>query len=329
MHTAEGRQTRPAGTTARLVITLALCAVTIGCGSARLLPGRLDFVGNIWPDGVDSDPYFLDYWNQVTVENGGKWGNVESVRDEMRWADLDLAYNFAKENDLRFRLHTLVWGRSQPPWLGPLPADELREEVNEWFTLVGERYPDVDMIDVVNEPLHIQPAYMDALGGAGETRWDWIITCFELARMHFPDAALGVNEFGILRSESSATAYLRLIRVLKDRDLIDYIGVQAHNLQGVSSDVISASLDLLARERLPIYVTELDLGIADDQAQADRMEELITLFAANRHVRGVTFWGYRERMIYLKPAYLLGTDGTERPALTWLAEFAVKRANLK
>ncbi|MFW5783369.1 MAG: endo-1,4-beta-xylanase, partial [Spirochaetota bacterium] len=68
-------------------------------------------------------------------------------------------------------------------------------------------------------------------------------------------------------------------------------------------------------------VTELDLALEDDAEQAARMEELVTLFAAHRAVRGITLWGYKEEWIYSKSAHLLSADGEERPALTWLREF--------
>jgi endo-1,4-beta-xylanase len=109
--------------------------------------------------------------------------------------------------------------------------------------------------------------------------------------------------------------------VLKERRLIDTIGVQGHSLEDVPNGVIAENLDRLAEARLPIYVTELDVGIDDDQAQATRMRELLTIFASNRSVRGVTLWGYRQDRIYKKSAFLLGADGRERPALVWLADF--------
>jgi len=35
-------------------------------------------------------------------------------------------------------------------------------------------------------------------------------------------------------------------------------------------------------------------------------------------VVGVTHWGYRQGAMWRPDAYLLRSDGTERPALTWL-----------
>jgi endo-1,4-beta-xylanase len=322
MNTTHGHRLSPILAVAAVVtFTLGLA----GCATSRAFPGRLEFIGNIWPNGITEDPTFLEYWNQVTVENAGKWGNAERVRNQMQFDDLDRAYEFAQANDIPFRLHTLIWGQSQPPWLGRLSPEELLNEVTQWMSLLGERYPNVDMIDVVNEPFNAPPAYMDALGGPGETRWDWIIFSFELARQHFPHARLGLNEYGILGSEDATAGYIRLVRALKERNLIDYVGLQGHYLEDVADEVIEANLLRLAHERLPIYITELDVGIDDDAEQAQRMEELITIFAGNRRVRGITLWGYKQDSIYKRNAYLLGADGSERPALTWLVEFAESR----
>ncbi|MFW5690121.1 MAG: endo-1,4-beta-xylanase [Spirochaetota bacterium] len=310
---------------AAVVLAGAVLALA-GCASLVGSPDGLKFVGNLWVSGRSPDPAFLTYWNQITVENAGKWGNVERERDRMEWSELDRAYAYSREHGIPFRLHTLVWGRSQPAWLGRLSDEELRLEVEEWITLAGARYPDVELIDVVNEPFHALPAYEYALGGPGETGFDWIVTAFELAREHFPRAELALNEYGILRSESAARAYLRLVAILKERDLIDAIGVQAHRLEDVPTGTVRSNLAILAEAGLPIYITEFDLGITDDDEQARRMRELVTVFAENDQVRGITLWGYREGEIYLGSAYLLGADGTERSALRWLREFTAGAA---
>ena len=55
------------------------------------------FVGNITTNGaVRSD--FIQYWNQITPENEGKWGQVEPTRDVYNWSGLDRAYNYAMQN---------------------------------------------------------------------------------------------------------------------------------------------------------------------------------------------------------------------------------------
>src|SRR5690606_21753016 len=120
-------------------------------------------------------PNFTAYFNQVTPENAGKWGSVEGQRDVMNWAELDAAYAVARDNGFPFKLHTLIWGNQQPAWIESLPPEEQLAEIDEWFAAVAERYPDVDTVEVVNEPLHDPPSspgngggnYIEALGGAG------------------------------------------------------------------------------------------------------------------------------------------------------------------
>ncbi len=86
----------------------------------------------------------LDYFDQITPENAGKWGSVEATRGVMNWGPLDEAYDFAKDNGLPFRLHTLVWGQQQPAWLAALSPAEQMAEVDEWMAELAARYPDVD-----------------------------------------------------------------------------------------------------------------------------------------------------------------------------------------
>ena len=98
----------------------------------------------------------------------------------MVWDRLDAAYRLAKDNGLPFQMHVMVWGNQQPEWIRHLPPDEQRAEIEEWFTAVAARYPDIDIVEVVNEPLHDPPTqddedggnYAQALGGDGESGWD-------------------------------------------------------------------------------------------------------------------------------------------------------------
>ena len=111
----------------------------------------------------------------MTPENGGKWGSVEGTRDVMNWTQADAAYALAKANGFPFKWHTLVWGNQQPNWIDDLPPAEQLEEIREWYAAIAARYPDIDQIEVVNEPLHDPPCtranggggYIDALGGRG------------------------------------------------------------------------------------------------------------------------------------------------------------------
>jgi endo-1,4-beta-xylanase len=258
------------------------------------------------------------YFNQITPEDAGKWGSVEAARDVMDWSGLDQAYQFARQHGFPFKLHTLIWGQQAPAWLNELPAAEQLEEIEEWMALLAARYPDVDSIDVVNEPLHAPPAFTEALGGAGETGWDWVVKSFELARSYFPKAELLLNDYQVEILKDFSFDYLEVIQPLLERDLIDGIGVQAHFLERADVTEVVASLNNLAATGLPIYISEFDLNISNDALHAIRMRELVTVFWDNPSVVGITHWGHLQGDVWRENAYLIRQDGTLRPGFQWL-----------
>lgn len=271
---------------------------------------------------------FDSYFNQVVPENAGKWGSVEAVRDVMVWDELDAAYQFAKQRKLPFRMHVMVWGNQQPAWIESLPRSEQRAEIEQWFEAVAKRYPDLDYVEVVNEPLHDPPNqrgngggnYIKALGGAGKTGWDWILTAFRLARWHFPKSKLVLNDYSIINTPSDARRYRNIVELLKTERLVDAVGIQCHGFSTtVPVEVMRKNLDQLARSGLPLLVTELDIDGTEDAAHLAEYQRVFPLLWEHPAVVGITFWGYRPGM-WRTPqgAYLAHDNGAERPALQWL-----------
>ncbi|MCF7802958.1 MAG: endo-1,4-beta-xylanase [Candidatus Marinimicrobia bacterium] len=289
--------------------------------SAQLAPDSAKFVGNILSYDVPDN--FDNYWNQVTPENAGKWGSVAGSQDtsQWNWGNLDMAYNYAKENGLPFKNHALMWGQQQPEWIDDLDSAAQAEIVETWIQMTAERYPETDLIDVVNEPLHAPPSYKEAIGGDGETGWDWAIWGFEKAREYYPDAKLLINDYNILRSNQSTLSYKSLISLLQERNLIDGIGLQAHFLEETRASTISGNLNSLAKTGLPIYISEYDVNIADNDRQLEKMQEQFPIFWQSDAVEGITFWGYIESRIWREDAYLIDWSGRSRPALDWLETY--------
>ena len=313
-----------------------------------LADGQTKYLGNIYSpsQAANTAPYFHHYWNQVTPENEGKWGSVQSAHgtdpDTWNWGGLDNAYNLAKNNGFPFRFHVLVWGGQQPNFLNDLTDEEKLEAVRTWFQAVADRYEDIDRLEVVNEPLHAPPwSYRDALGGNGDTGWDWAIKAFEMAREIFPDTKLMVNDYGILTGGDNLNRYLGLINLLLERDLIDAIGVQGHHftMRSVTQEVLKNSLDRLSATGLPVIVTEMDVegnpNVGDDdpvdpnysQEESDAvqlatMQRVFPVIWSHPGVEGVTMWGWK--LGGWRPGRemnLLRSNGEERPAMTWLREF--------
>lgn len=303
----------------KTALTGIICVIIAIAAKAQLADDKCKFLGNIHAGTAPAD--FKTYWNQVTPENAGKWGSVESTRDVMTWTALDNAYKFAKDNGFPFKQHTLVWGQQQPAWISTLPAEEQKAEVEAWIKSFCERYPDTDYIDVVNEPLHAIPSYAGALGASGETGWDWIVWSFEKAREYCPNAKLILNDYSILSSDVNTDKYIEIINVLKERELIDIIGEQGHFFETTPIGTIKNNLDKLHALELPIHISEFDINLADDNAQLTKYKELFPVLWKHPGVHGVTLWGYRQGQIWREDAYLIRINNTPRPALGWLTEF--------
>jgi GH35 family endo-1,4-beta-xylanase len=292
--------------------------------------GNAKYLGAAWSPGTAS-LNFANYWNQITPENGGKWGTVEGTRDVMNWAQADEAYALAKGHGFKFKWHTLVWGSQQPGWIAALTPAEQLEEIDEWYAAIAARYPDIDQIDVVNEPLHAPPPYVNALGGAGTTGWDWVIKSFEMARQYFPHAQLLINDYSITNDGNATTRYLQIIQLLKDRGLIDGIGDQVHAFSTTEAAPMPnhrANLDRLAATGLPIYGSEFDLdgvafGVINDDVQVANYQRVFPVFWEHPAVKGITIWGYVRGFHWRNSQgdWLLYPNGGERPALQWLIRY--------
>jgi GH35 family endo-1,4-beta-xylanase len=275
------------------------------------------FVGNITTQNqVRSD--FTNHWDQITPENEGKWGSVESARDQMNWSAVDAIVDFARQNSIPFKQHTFVWGDQAPSWLDSLSQDEQRDEIEEWIRLFCERYPDTPMIDVVNEPDHKTPTFVEAMGGAGTTGHDWVIWSFQTARRHCPNSILILNDYNVLRWDTDN--FISIANKVRDTGYLDAVADQAHGLEDITLDELQANLQKVADIGVDVYISEYDLDIADDATQAAVMEEQFTLFHEHPSIVGITLWGYVYGATWREHTGLV-RNGQPRPAMTWLMDY--------
>lgn len=317
-----------------LFLCAALVLLSAQAHARTLASGKPKFLGSAYAES--QAPAFDTYWNKVSPENAGKWGEVEPERDRMDWRSLDAEYRYARDHGMPFQMHVMIWGNQQPEWMETLPVAEQREEIEEWFAAVAARYPDLDFVEVVNEALHDPPNqtddgggnYLAALGGPGVTGWDWVLEAFRLGRRHFPHARLLINDYNISNKPENTRVYQRIIERLQQENLVDGIGVQAHSFATTTDwpmELHRANLDRLAESGLPIYVTELDIDGATDAEQLASYQRVFPVFWEHPAVRGVTLWGFRPGLWREREgAFLVRADGSERPAMTWLRDYVRK-----
>lgn len=322
------------------------CLLSVSAVSkAQLSTNPNKFLGNI------TTYYNVDYgkekyytlWNQITCENETKWSSVQgSGRNSWNWNDA--AYNYAKQHNFPFKFHTLVWGSQFPGWIKDLSAQERYDAIINWLDGVKQHYPDLEMIDVVNEAVegHQQDTHYisEALGGTGQTGYDWIIKAFELAYERWPDAILIYNDFNTFRWDTDK--FIDLVRTVRDAGApIDAYGCQSHDLTDISfSDLQIADQNIQDALRMPMYITEYDIGLTDDDKQAQKYQEQIPYLWEKSYCAGITLWGYIYGATWINLKDKDGNttergisgiikNGTDRKAMTWLRQYMATDAAKK
>ncbi|MFF3921226.1 endo-1,4-beta-xylanase [Paenibacillus lactis] len=281
----------------------------------------------------------------LVAENVMKPDAIQPSEGQFIWTHADRIVEFAKENNMQVRFHTLVWHTQVGEWFfqdaeGKPMVDETdpkRQEANKKLllqrldthvrTIVGRYKDEITSWDVVNEV--IEPGDPD---GMRASEWykiagtDYIATAFRAAReAGGPEAKLYINDYGTDNPVKRDRLYQLVKDLLEQGVPIDGVGHQTHiDIYGPSVDSIIASMRKFAELGLDNLVTELDMSIYawNDRSdygqdlpqeilnlQADRYGELFKAFRQNKDIlSGVVFWGIADDH-------------------TWLHDFPVARTN--
>ena len=295
--------------------------------SAQLSTNPDKFLGNITTRGqVEAGGGVASYyklWNQITCENESKWASVEGTRGSFNWG-CDRAFNYAKQHNFTFKFHAFVWGAQYPNWLSNLSIKDRYDAILTWFDAISNKYDHLPMIDVVNEAvgMHQQgnPMMKESLGGDGKTGYDWLIKAFELAYERFPNSILIYNDYNSFQHD--VDNYITLVQTLRDAGApIDAYGNQSHDVNNISASnlksVMKKQQDAL---KMPMFITELDIDIADDNKQKAQYESIFPLMWEADYCAGVTIWGFIHGATWVDNSGII-KNGKDRPAMTWLRDY--------
>lgn len=296
--------------------------------------GAAKFVGNITTNGsVRSD--FGTYWDQITAENECKWASIEGTRGSYNFRGCDAAFNWAKNNGGKFKFHALVWGSQYPSWLRNLSVEDTKKAITAWFDAVKKQYPEIEMIDVVNEAIRTgnnkyhsnfpETKIIEALGGDNNNSYAFVTTAFKMARERWPKAVLIYNDYNTFRWQINEG--IDLVNKIKAAGApVDAYGQQGHDLTDMNVNDFKAALKkIYDQTKLPLLISEYDIGTDDDALQRQRYSEQIPEFMNAPYVAGITLWGY----IYGSTWTTNGNsgiikNGNDRPAMTWLKDYLSK-----
>jgi len=233
---------------------------------------------------------------------------------------------FARDNGIALRGHTLVWHGQTPIWFfkegfkddweAPWADRETMLARMEWFIknvlhFVQTEYPGVIYAwDVVNEAIEEK----DEEGWRKRSPWyqsvgeDFVLHAFRFARKYAaPGVKLFYNDYNTFNPFKRKTIMEYIVKPLMEEKLIDGIGMQTHL---VMEDIDCAlaeyekTLQCFGATGLEIQSTELDIHNADPSEEglkklAVAYKELFEIFIKAKkegtaNITCVTFWGMKD-----------------------------------
>ncbi len=315
-------------------------AAMLSAGSYAQLNSNPDkFLGNITTNGQVNGAgiEFATLWDQITPENETKWSSVQGGgQSSWTWGGADNCSNYAKNHKFPFKFHCLLWGAQYPNWINSLNNYDRFVAVKDWMDKIKTKYPTVEMIDVVNEAVQGHqantPTWYAPLGGQGETGFDWIVKAFDMAYERFPNTILIYNDYNTFQWNTQQ--FIDLVTKLRDAGApIDAYGCQSHDLTNCSASTLKNSMNNIQNAlKMPMYITEYDIGTINDNNQLRDYKAQIPLLWEADYCAGVTLWGYNYGSTWTSDKDAQGNEinrghsgiiknGVDRPAMTWLREY--------
>jgi endo-1,4-beta-xylanase len=254
-----------------------------------------------------------EQFDSLTPENQMKWESIEPSPNKFTFEDGDSLVQFAEQNHMRVRGHTLVWHSQLAPWVTSLSGDALHAAMLNHIAGVAGHYKGrVAAWDVLNEAI--------ADGASGELRADspftrlgptFIDDAFRAAHEADPNAVLFYNDYEIERPDSKKTegAY-KLVKRLKDAGVpIGGVGFQMHvdPRHWPSAEEIRRTFERFAALGVIVEITEMDVPVGaipgtKDEKRAKQKAIAKDIVAACMSVpqcTGITLWGLTDAHSWL------------------------------
>jgi len=261
--------------------------------------------------GLDMGAYFAE--NNPAVlkaikENfnmGTIWvGMSYSQPERGKFDDTSLKYygEIAKQNKIETMAMPLIWQEDVPKWIteGNFSKEELTEIMQTHIKTLMKKHPEITNWVVVNEPY--APPYITNDIFHKTISEDYIQLAFEAAREANPKAKLILNnshnhtESGIMFERT-----LKLSKILAEKGLIDYVGVEMH-IDGSKPPSEQELIKALSQYPVPIFVTELDVNMSNvSGSQKERMHKQAEIYMTigrgivqAGNVKKVNLWGIND-----------------------------------
>lgn len=270
----------------------------------------------------------IDHCQLVVGEGGLKWFDLRPSEDQFVFDQPDRLIDFADQNGMQMRGHTLAWYGAMPDWTQTIAstAQAERELVHHITTVVGRYHGRIPSWDVVNEAIAEHPGrgatirssiWQERLGKR------YIELALRTAAGVDPAAQLVINDYNIenptQQCRDRRQALLDLLRDLKDRDApLHAVGIQGH-LPGdmeIDKEGLSKFVEAVKEMQLEVLVTELDVidnklparEYDRDQIVAARAGDFLEAISDVARPSAILTWGITDRYTWV-PMWFKRDDG--------------------
>jgi endo-1,4-beta-xylanase len=312
-------------------------------GNARLIP----YGAAVQSEALASDMAYraaiIANCQLIVPEGNMKWPILRPARNEYRFEKADALVDFARQNKIEVRGHTLAWYAGMPAWTAAIDsrAEAERELVGHIETVVSRYRGAIPSWDVVNEPLVDWPEDATSLRPSVWTKLlgsDYLPIALRATAAADPDTQLVINEYDIEfkgpRFAARRKALLQLLRSLRDRDVpLHGVGLQAHLFadRTIDSDELQAFLASIAALKLDVLITELDVIDYELPGKVSERDALVARMAAQFlqsvcevvRPKAILTWGLSDRYTWV-PMYFKRPDAMPNRPLPFDADFKRK-----
>lgn len=231
-------------------------------------------------------------FDMLTAVNEMKPDATEPNPGQFNFTNADRLYNFAIQNGMRVRGHTLAWHAQQPGFWRNLSGSALRNAMISHINGVMAHYKGkIFQWDVVNEAFEENGNRRNS--NLQQTGNDWIEVAFRTAAAADPAADLCYNDYNIENWTYGKTqGVYRMIQDFKNRGVpIDCVGLQTHFTGGSSlPSNFQQTLSSFAALGVDVVLTEADVT----NASTSQYEGLTRACMNVPRCLGITTWGIRD-----------------------------------